>query len=84
MPLAIAGNYGDPTMPEKNEFLTIPEAAKLLRIAERTLYTLARERRFPAMKVGDQWRISRAALDEWGRTGGAPPVAVKKPSRKKR
>ena len=58
-------------MPVKNEYLTISEAAKLLRIAERTLYELARTERFPAMKIGDQWRISLAALDERSRTGGA-------------
>ena len=58
-------------------YLTIPEAAELLRIAERTLYTLARQGKFPAMKVGNQWRVDREALKEWGRTGGDPP-AVKR------
>jgi excisionase family DNA binding protein len=41
-------------------------------------------RAVPAIKVGDQWRISRAALDEWSRTGGAAPAAVKKPGGGKR
>lgn len=56
------------------DYLTIPEAAALLRVAERTLYTLARQGKFPAMKVGNQWRVDREALKEWGRTGGDPPA----------
>lgn len=57
------------------DYLTIPESAALLRVAERTLYTLCRQGKFPAMKVGNQWRVDREALKEWGRTGGEPPAA---------
>ena len=64
--------------------MTIPEAAAMLRVAERTLYSLAREGRFPAMKVGNQWRVDREALKEWGRTGGDPPVVKKEASGGKR
>ncbi len=54
------------TMPET--FLTIPEAARLLRVAERTVYTLARRGDLPgAVKVGNQWRIDRTTLMEWVR-----------------
>lgn len=53
-------------MPET--FLTIPEAARLLRVAERTVYTLARRGDLPgAVKVGNQWRIDRETLMEWVR-----------------
>jgi putative molybdopterin biosynthesis protein len=52
------------------EFLTIPEAAALLRIGERTVYDLARHRRIPAAKVGGQWRIRRTDLDAWLERGG--------------
>lgn len=52
-------------------FLTIPEAARLLRVAERTVYTLARRGDLPgAVKVGNQWRIDRESLMEWVRGQG--------------
>ena len=54
------------------EFLTIPEVAKVLRVAVRTAYSLAREQRLPAIKVGTQWRISRAALETWATEGRLP------------
>jgi len=57
------------TMPET--FLTIPEAARLLRVAERTVYTLARRGDLPgAVKVGNQWRIDRETLMDWARRQG--------------
>ncbi len=56
-------------MPET--FLTIPEAARLLRVAERTVYTLARRGDLPgAVKVGNQWRIDRETLMDWVRRQG--------------
>ena len=38
-----------------DEFLIIPEVAALLRITERTAYSLAREGGIPAVKVGRNW-----------------------------
>lgn len=55
------------------EYLTIPEVAELLRITGRTAYSLAREGKLPAIKVGNQWRVARGTLQEWSRTGGPPP-----------
>lgn len=52
------------------EFLTLAEAAEILRIGERTAYDLARDHRIPAAKVGGQWRIRRADLDAWIDRGG--------------
>ena len=52
------------------DFLTVAEAAELLRIAERTAYKLVREGRLPAVKVGNQWRIERSALEAWIAKGG--------------
>ena len=52
------------------EFLTVVEAAELLRIAERTAYKLVRDGRLPAVKVGNQWRIERRALEAWIAKGG--------------
>jgi len=52
------------------EFMTVAEAATLLRIGERTAYKLVRSGRLPAVKVGSQWRIERRAFEAWVAAGG--------------
>ena len=52
------------------EFMTVAEAAALLRIGERTAYKLVRSGRLPAVKVGNQWRIERRAFEAWVAAGG--------------
>ena len=57
-------------------FLTIEEAAELLRISARSAYTLAREGRLAgAVKVGNQWRVDRLALMAWAKEEGQPKEA---------
>ncbi len=41
------------------------ECSKYLKIAESTIYVLARNGRIPAQKVGRNWRFSKDALDRW-------------------
>jgi len=72
------------------DILTIPEVAELLRVAEKTVYTLAQRGEIPAFKVGGQWRFSRSAIQSWidnrtraGQPGGAdatPSAASGDPS----
>jgi excisionase family DNA binding protein len=45
--------------------MTIEEAATYLRVHPLTARRFAREGVLPAFKVGRQWRIKRALLDEW-------------------
>jgi excisionase family DNA binding protein len=45
--------------------LTVPEIAVLLRVADKTVYSLAQRGELPAFKVGGQWRFSRAAIQSW-------------------
>lgn len=45
------------------ELLTLRELADYLRVSIRTAYQLATDGAVPAVKVGGQWRISRAALE---------------------
>ncbi len=45
--------------------LTLKEVAELLRIAEKTAYTLAADGAIPGFKVGGQWRFLRADLLAW-------------------
>jgi len=55
----------------QEEFLTIPDVAKLLKLGERTTYQLARDGRLGgAAKVGGQWRVEKSALLAWLKAGG--------------
>lgn len=47
------------------EILTIPEVAKLLKVAEKTIYTMVQKAQLPAFKVRGQWRFKRVDLDAW-------------------
>ena len=48
-----------------DEILTLPEVAQLLKVAQKTVYTMAQKGELPAFKVGGQWRFRRADLDAW-------------------
>jgi len=48
-----------------DEILKLPEVAQLLKIAEKTVYTMAQKGELPAFKVGGQWRFRRTDLDAW-------------------
>jgi PTS system nitrogen regulatory IIA component len=66
----------------EQEFLTIAEVAKLLKLGERTVYQLAREGRIGGVaKVGNQWRFEKSALLEWMKRGGEAQVVVAAPQR---
>src|SRR5690606_1864563 len=45
-----------------DEILTLPEVAKLLKVAEKTVYTMAQKHDRPGFKVGGQWRFKRADI----------------------
>jgi PTS system nitrogen regulatory IIA component len=45
--------------------LTVREAARLLRVSEKTVYRWVAKRRLPAHRVGDLYRFNRAELLEW-------------------
>lgn len=48
-----------------DEILTLPEVAVLLKVAEKTVYTMAQRAEIPAFKVRGQWRFKRVDLDGW-------------------
>jgi excisionase family DNA binding protein len=48
-----------------DEILTLPEVAVLLKVADKTVYTLAQKSQLPAFKVGGQWRFRRVDIDRW-------------------
>ncbi|WP_407642413.1 helix-turn-helix domain-containing protein [Caballeronia arvi] len=65
--------------PLNDEILTIPEVAALLRVAEKTVYTLAQRGEIPAFKVGGQWRFSRSAIQAWIDSHNRTPQGSDKP-----
>lgn len=48
-----------------DEFLTVQEVAALLKVADKTVYTMAQLGEMPAFKVRGQWRFRRADIDTW-------------------
>ena len=48
-----------------DEILTLPEVAQLLKVAEKTVYTMAQRGEIPAFKVRGQWRFKRQDIDHW-------------------
>ena len=48
-----------------DEILTIREVAALLKIGEKTAYTMAQSGDLPGFKVRGQWRFRRIELDRW-------------------
>lgn len=48
----------------EDEYLTIDEVAKKLKVAKATVYRMARKGTIPAMKFGKVWRISSKKLAE--------------------
>lgn len=48
-----------------DEILTIRELAALLKIGEKTAYTMAQRGELPGFKVREQWRFRRANIDAW-------------------
>jgi excisionase family DNA binding protein len=50
---------------QSDEVLTIKDVAKLLKVGEKTLYSMAQTGELPAFKVRGQWRFSRKDIDTW-------------------
>ncbi len=49
----------------KNDIITIKELADYLKIAEKTAYRFALEKKIPGFKVGTAWRFRKKEIDEW-------------------
>jgi excisionase family DNA binding protein len=47
------------------ELMTVEEVAQYLRVTKKTVYSLLRQGKIPATKVGQQWRFDRAAINKW-------------------
>ena len=45
--------------------LTIKEIAEILKLAEKTVYSMAQDGELPAFKVRGQWRMRRVDFEGW-------------------
>jgi excisionase family DNA binding protein len=49
----------------KNDIMTVKELADYLKIAEKTAYRFALEKKIPGFKVGAAWRFRKSEIDVW-------------------
>ena len=49
----------------EDQILTIKDVAAILKLAEKTVYSMAQDGEVPAFKVRGQWRIRRVDFDNW-------------------
>lgn len=49
----------------QDEILTIRDVAELLKVGEKTVYTMAQRGELPAFKVRGQWRFRRGDIGAW-------------------
>ena len=52
-------------MSANSDIMTIKELSEYLKIAEKTAYRFALEKKIPGFKVGGSWRFRRAEIDKW-------------------
>lgn len=51
-----------------DEILTVTEVAVLLKVGEKTIYTMAQNSELPCFKVRGQWRfVARTSIRGWHR-----------------
>jgi len=48
-----------------DEFLTVEELAKKLKVNPRTIQRLIERKELPAIRIGKQWRFRRETVTEW-------------------
>lgn len=50
---------------QNSQVLKIRDVAALLKVGEKTVYSMAQSAELPAFKVRGQWRFSRKDIEEW-------------------
>ena len=58
-----------------DEILTVQEVATLLKLADKTVYSMAQAGELPAFKVRGQWRIRRVDFEAWIRRQAKSPAS---------
>ena len=54
-------------MPKIEEFLTVEEVAKALKLHPYTVRRLCREGKIPCFRFGGQWRFRVDAMEKWSK-----------------
>ena len=49
----------------EDQVLTIKDVAAILKLAEKTVYSMAQGGEIPAFKIRGQWRLRKADFDKW-------------------
>jgi len=49
----------------EEQVLTIKEVAEILKLAEKTVYSMAQAGELPAFKVRAKWRIRKVDFEKW-------------------
>ena len=64
-----------------DEVLTVAEVADMLKVAAKTIYTMAQNAELPCFKVRGQWRFRRQDIDAWiaSQMDRPVPAAASKP-----
>ena len=50
---------------ERDAFYTLKELAALLKVADKTIYSMAQDGQVPGFKVRGQWRFARKDIEAW-------------------
>lgn len=50
---------------QRGSLMTLPEIARFLQIAERTVYQWAQTGKLPSFKIGNVWRFKREDIEHW-------------------
>jgi len=58
------------------EVLNLTEAARFIRVSEKTLREMARSKRVPCRKAGREWRFLRRGLEQWLAGSGVEPAVA--------
>jgi len=51
-----------------DDVMTLSEVSKYLKLSEKTLLKMIRNKEIPGAKIANQWRFSRAMIDDWLRS----------------
>jgi len=49
----------------RTAYLTLQEAAELLKVSKKTAYRMVQAGRLPGFKVGSAWRFRESDIDKW-------------------
>jgi len=50
---------------QNDEIIKLKDVVALLKVGEKTVYSMAKSGELPAFKVRGQWRFSKKDIDEW-------------------